>query len=274
MKKYLLFTLAIALMCSCSPQKRVLYMQDADPETQIQMAKNYQIKIKPLDRLTVMVTSKDPALAVPFNTASSFNALSASPATSASGAQSLQVRTVDEDGYLQMPIIGEVKCAGKTRSQLAREIADKIIEGGYINDPTVNVQFADMKISVIGEVTRPGQYEITKDRITLLDALSLAGDLTIYGKRENVAVIRENNGSTEIEYVDLTKTEDIFTSPVFYLQQNDVIYVSPNRYKAATAEINQNRTFWLSLASTAVSVATLIITIINLNNKAAAAASK
>lgn len=274
MKKYLLFTLATALLCSCAPQKRVLYMQDADPDKQIEMAKNYQIKIKPLDRLTVMVTSKDPALAVPFNTASSYNALSAGPTSSANGAQSLQIRTVGEDGYLQMPIIGEVKCAGKTRSQLAREIADKIIEGGYINDPTVNVQFADMKVSIIGEVARPGQYEITKDRITLLEALSLAGDLTIYGRRDNVAVIRETDGTTDIEYVDLTKTQDIFTSPVFYLQQNDVIYVSPNRYKAATSEINQNRTFWLSLASTAVSVATLVISIISISNSTAARAAK
>ena len=118
-----------------------------------------------------------------------------------------------------MPIIGPIQCKGKTRSELAQEIADKIREGGYISDPTVNIQFADMKISVIGEVARPGQYDITNDRISLLDALSLAGDLTIYGVRSDVKVIREetrpHHGISRSDFAG------IYDSPYFYLQQND-----------------------------------------------------
>ena len=167
---------------------------------------------------------------------------------------------MDEQGCLEMPVIGKVQCNGLTRHELAETIAGKIREGGYINDPTVNVQFDDMKISVIGEVTRPGQYNVTRDKISIFDALAMAGDMTVFGIRNEVAVQREVDGVRTIEYLDLTSKE-IFNSPAFYIQQNDVIYVKPNKYKAQTGEINQNRSFYLSLISTAISVATLIVTL-------------
>lgn len=248
------------LLVSCSAQKRVWYLQDAQPFTPEQIAENGQIRIKPLDRLTIVVNSKDPELAVPFNSATSYNSLTGTNISGAANSQALQMRTVDENGMLEMPVIGKIECKGKTRSELAQEIADKIREGGYISDPTVNIQFADMKISVIGEVARPGQYDITNDRISLLDALSLAGDLTIYGVRSDVKVIREENGVRTTASLDLT-SQDIYDSPYFYLQQNDVIYVKPNKYRAQAGEISQNRSFYISLVSTAVSVATLIVTL-------------
>ena len=129
-----------------------------------------------------------------------------------------------------------------------------------VHDPIVIIQFADVKFSVLGEVARPGQFSITKDRISLFDALAMAGDLTIYGIRTDVAVAREVNGVRTIEYLDLT-SKDLFNSPAFYIQQNDVIYVKPNKYKAQAGEISQNRNFYLSLVGTAISVATLIITL-------------
>lgn len=110
---------------------------------------------------------------------------------------------------LEMPVIGKIECKGKTRSELAQAIADKIVEGGYINDPTVNVQFADMKISVIGEVARPGHYDVTRDKLSIFDALAMAGDLTIYGIRTDVAVAREVDGVRTIEYLDLTSKEPV-----------------------------------------------------------------
>lgn len=250
------------MLVSCSAQKRVWYMQDATPSTPEQIAQNGQIRIKPLDRLTIIVNSKDPELAVPFNSSTSLNSLSGTPTTSSS-TQSLQVRTVDEQGFVDMPIIGPVQCEGLTRSELAKVIADKILEGGYINDPTVNVQFADMKFSVIGEVARPGTFDITRDRISILDALAMAGDMTVYGVRNEVYVTRESNGERTIEVLDLT-SKDFFNSPAFYIQQNDVIYVKPNKYKAQSGEISQNRNFYLSLISTTVSVATLIVTLTTL----------
>lgn len=253
--------LGVVVLASCASQKRVIYLQDTQADEQIKIAQDYQIRIKPLDRLTVVVNSRDPELAAPFNTSTSLNSLTGTPlSTYSSNSASLQIRTVDENGDLDMPIIGPIQCKGKTRSELAQEIADKIREGGYISDPTVNIQFADMKISVIGEVARPGQYDITNDRISLLDALSLAGDLTIYGVRSDVKVIREENGVRTTASLDLT-SQDIYDSPYFYLQQNDVIYVKPNKYRAQAGEISQNRSFYISLVSTAVSVATLIVTL-------------
>lgn len=257
----LLFAAVTALiLASCSAQKRVWYLQDAEPSTPEQIAQLGQIRIQPLDRLTIVVNSKDPELAVPFNTSTSYNSLSGIPTASTSGTQSLQIRTVDEEGMLEMPLIGKVECKGKTRSELSEAIAAKIREDGYINDPTVNVQFADMKISVVGEVARPGEYQIKTDRISLFDALAMAGDITVYGIRTEVAVIREQNGVRTIEYIDLTSKE-AFASPMFYLQQNDVVYVKPNKYKAQAGEISQNRNFYLSLVGTAISVATLIVTL-------------
>ncbi len=247
------------LMTACAPQKRIWYLQDVTPQTPEQIAQNGQIRIKPLDRLTIVVNSQDPELAVPFNTSSTFSSLSGTP-SAASGNESLQIYTVDENGRISMPVIGSIDCEGLTRAELADRIARKIVDGGYINDPTVNVRFADLKISVIGEVARPGVFEIDRDKISIFDALALAGDMTVYGVRNEVVVARETNGVRTFEILDLTSKE-IFNSPAFYLQQNDVVYVKPNKYKAQAGEISQNRSFYLSLVGTAISLATLIITL-------------
>ncbi len=263
--KFLALIAIAAAICACSPQKRVIYFQDAQDNAAIKVATDNQVRIKPHDRLTVVVSSQNPELAAPFNSNSSFNSLSNNPAGSYSnnGLQSVQVRTVDGNGNLFIPIIGNVYCVGKTRHELATEIADKIVKGGYINDPSVNIQFADMKISVLGEVTRPGHFDITRDKVSILEALAMAGDMTIYGNRENVSVVRNENGESKIYQINLLKA-DSFSSPGFYLQSNDVVYVQPNRYKAATAEINQNRSFWISIVSTLISAATLVISIMAL----------
>lgn len=254
----------VILLTSCAAQKRVWYLQDAKGPSSVEIIQNGQIRIKPLDRIIVVVNSKDPELAVPFNSSTSYSSLSGTQSTNTvSSNQSLQTRTVDEQGMLDMPVIGKINCKGLTRSELSRAIADKILSAGYINDPSVNVQFADMKVSIIGEVARPGQYDITRDQVSILDALAMAGDLTVFGIRTDVAVAREVDGVRTIQYLDLT-SKDLFNSPAFYLQQNDVVYIKPNKYKAQTGEINQNRSFYLSLASTAISIVTLAATILTL----------
>ena len=264
-KTVILTLLAVLALSACNVQKRIVYIQDAVVDDPVTVAENNQIRIKPLDRLTVVVSSKDPELAAPFNSASTYTSLvGAMVSSSVNNSSALQIRTVTPEGLLEMPIIGTVECEGLTRSELAKAIADKIRDGGYISDPNVNVQFADMRISVIGEVARPGRYDITRDNITLFEALALAGDMTLYGVRSDVAVIREVGGQTTVEHLDL-RNKDIFASPYFYLQQGDIVYVKPNRYRAATAEINQNRTFWLSIVGTLVSISTLVITITQLS---------
>ena len=262
--KILSMILLAALLVGCNASKRIVYDFNKEESVKAMLADG-QIRIKPLDRLTVVVSSQNPELAAPFNAPTSYNSLSHNPlgAASTNGLQSLQVRTVAEDGTMEFPLIGKVDCKGKTRKELSDEIAKKIIEGGYISDAIVNIQFADMKFFVLGEVARPGQFDITRDKITVLEALAMAGDMTIYGNRANVAVIRRN-GDKEYEVFELNFLEgDQMTSPAFYLQQGDVIYVQPNKYKAATSEINQNRTFWLSIVSTLITATSLVLTIVN-----------
>lgn len=270
--KTLFRTLTIALLAvvlvGCNSTKRVIYKFTKDEAVKA-LVEDGQIRIKPHDRLSIIVSSQNPELAAPFNAPSSFNSLSLNPlgTSSANGLQSVQVRTVDEEGVLEMPLIGKIQCTGKTRSQLSKEIAKKIIDGGYINDAMVNIQFADMKVFVLGEVTRPGEISVTRDKITILEALAMAGDMTIYGNRENVAVIRRgNNKDYEVFTLNFLEGGQM-TSPAFYLQQGDVVYVQPNKYKAATAEINQNRTFWISIASTLITATSLVLTIVNFAQK-------
>lgn len=260
MKHLGIFILGALLLASCATNKRAAYIQQVQTDIPTAIEQDYQIRIKPLDRLTVTINSKDPELAAPFNAASSYNSLNGLSSYSSSSNGNLQILTVDKEGKIQLPIIGEIDCDGLTRNELAKKIENTIRENGMVHDPIVIIQFAEVKFSVLGEVARPGQFSITKDRISLFDALAMAGDLTIYGQRENVALIREENGMRTVHYFDL-KNPDILTSPYFYLQQDDVVYVTPNKYKAQAGEINQNRSFYISLVSVAVSVATLLVTI-------------
>ena len=262
MKFYRLFIALAVLMCSCNAQQNVLYLQNIDSAAECGVPQNSIIRIKPLDQITVVVNSKNPELAIPFNSSSNYNALTGALVTSTSGSESsIQVLTVDSEGYITMPIIGRVECAGMTREELARSIERLISEGGYIQDPSVNVRFASLTLSVVGEVNRPGRYDINKDKMTIFEALALAGDMTIHGKRDDVMVVREVEGKNVITTLDL-RSPEVFSSPCYYLEQNDVVIVNPNKYKAATSEINQNRSFWISLTSTAISLATFLTVIL------------
>ena len=228
MKHLGIFILGALLLASCATNKRAAYIQQVQTDIPTAIEQDYQIRIKPLDRLTVTINSKDPELAAPFNAASSYNSLNGLSSYSSSSNGNLQILTVDKEGKIQLPIIGEIDCDGLTRNELAKKIENTIRENGMVHDPIVIIQFADVKFSVLGEVARPGQFSITKDRT--------------------------------VHYFDL-KNPDILTSPYFYLQQDDVVYVTPNKYKAQAGEINQNRSFYISLVSVAVSVATLLVTI-------------
>jgi polysaccharide export outer membrane protein len=263
--KVLTLAIVVALLSSCNAIQRTAYIQDVKDNAAVSVAADQQIRIKPLDRLYVVVTSKDPELAAPFNVMTSYNSLSSNPLgqTNISSTNGLQVRTVDAQGNLYMPIIGNVPSLGMTRTELAEEISKRIVAGGYISDAAVNIQFADMKIFVMGEVTRAGQFDVTRDQITLLEALAMAGDMTIYGNRENVTVVRKEQGQTKTYVVNLLDT-GCFSSPAYYLQQGDVVYVQPKKQRAASGEINQNRNLVISIVSTLISAASLIVTILKI----------
>lgn len=263
---FVLVIMALALTAvSCNTYRKINYLQDIVPDKAERIAINKGILIQPKDMISIVVSSRNPELALIFNLpVISYQA--GSEVVSGQGSQRLLGYVVDNDGYIDFPVLGLMKAAGLTRWELANEIKSMIIEGNYINDPVVTVEFMNFKISVMGEVTSPGTYNIEGDKITLLQALSLAKDLTIFGRRDNVSVIREQGDERIIYQVDL-RSASIFESPAYYLQQNDIVYVEPNKVRAGQSTINENNiksvSLWVSVGSFLTSLAVLIVNILN-----------
>ncbi len=265
MKKAILAAASAALMiCSCASQKaveRVRYFQDFEDGASYATRVEQSITVKPEDKLTIVVNSKDPELASLYNLPVISRYLAAE-GSSFSQNQSVASYTVDSKGNIDFPVLGSIKVAGKTRDEIAAKIKSELVERNLILDPVVTVEFMNMYISVLGEVTKPGRYNFNQDRLTLLEALGLAGDLTIYGRRDNVKVLREVDGQQKVFMVDLRSGSDLYNSPVFYLQQKDIIYVDPNVVKMRQSTVNGNNvrstSFWISIASVLTSVAVLI----------------
>lgn len=257
-RNFLWLFAGVLFLFSCASPKEVVYLQDIkEPFLQQEITQNYEIIIHKDDLLAIMVNSRNPELSLPFNMPMVTYQLGT--AGGATNQQRVLGYLVDPQGYIDFPILGKIKAEGLTRSQLTNLIKNKLIEEDLIKDPIVTVQFLNYKISVIGEVANPGSFNISGDRITLLEAISMAGDLTIYGKRDRVAVIRESEGKRSITYHDL-RSSDIFKSPYYYLQQNDIVYVEPNKTKAGQSSINQNTnvTTWVSILSLLTTIAVLI----------------
>ena len=256
---YVLFFILTALfVVGCASPEKVLYLQDVDSFKQHEIEDVYEVRLHKDDLLAIMVNSRDPELALPFNMPLVTYQLGTN--LGSAGQQRVLGYLVDSEGYIDFPILGKLKVDGLTRLQLTELIKHKLIEEDLIKDPIVTVQLLNYKISVMGEVARPGSFTITSDRVTLLEALSMAGDLTIYGRRDRVAVIRETEGKRTVLYHDL-RSVDLFSSPCYYLQQNDIVYVEPNRAKIGQSEINQNNSVgvWLSAISVLTSVVSIII---------------
>lgn len=249
----------ILMLSSCTSTKQVVYLQNASIEKKEPIGQSYEMTIQPDDLLGIIVNSRNPELTVPFTlSTTSFQAGKSDP-LSMTGSQQMQGLLVDFEGNINFPVLGSIPVAGLTRMELIELLQGKLIDGGYISDPIVTVKFLNFKVSVLGEVSRPGTFSLTSDRVSLFDALSMAGDLTIYGKRDKVRVIRENDRERELYCLDL-RSSDIFDSPAYYLRQNDVVYVEPNRIKAGQSGINQNNSIgvWISVASFLTTLGVLI----------------
>lgn len=254
----LLVVAAVVLLASCGTQKKsILYLQDAVADQPETISNQYELKIKPSDILGVTVNSRYAELAAPFN----LSTISYQGATTGKGGSNqTQGQVVDDAGFISMPVLGKIKAAGLTRSELAADIEQRLITGGHIKDPVVNIQFLNFKINVLGEVGRPGEFAINSGRVTLFDALSMAGDITDYGVKERITVIREQNGQRTIAYLDATST-DVFESPYYYLQQNDIIIVDPDEIKQTNVTVNQKGRNTLS---TVTSILSILVTITSL----------
>lgn len=263
--------LAVSLVLfGCSTPKNIAYMQDSYNDAIVETIKANPIRLKPMDQISIVVNSRDPQIATMFNLIYASQRLGAS--TSMNGGLSNSSNmvlpyTLDKDGEIDFPVLGKVKVAGLTRAETAEHIKNLLIASNQIKDPVVTVDFMNLGFSVLGEVSSPGRYRIDRDEFTILDAISLAGDLTIDGQRENVTLIRNYGTAQEIFYkMNLTDTEDIFSSPAYYLEQGDIVYVTPNpkRRRESTVSANSAFTpsFWISLASTATSITSAILVIV------------
>lgn len=260
-------TLLFCLICgsllfnSCKSVKDVSYFQDIENVEMInslqQNSTGYSTIIQPDDLLTITVSGIDPVSVAPFN----LPALSYMKPGEKEMNNSLAIQSylVSAEGTIDFPVIGNIKVGGLTKKECIDLLKDKISQ--YVKNPIVNLQFVNFKVSVLGEVNKPGAVVVPNERVTILDAIGLAGDLTIYGERKNVLLIRENNGKKEFHRFDLTSSE-IFNSPYYYLQQNDVVYVEPNIPRKKNARYSQTDQYNLSVVSTIVSVMSVIASLV------------
>ncbi len=262
--KTIFASLLVCLMLSaCSSSKKVLYFQDLTPgETQSQITSSWDIRIRPNDKIAIYVNSKDPLLMSLFNLPTVSRSIGSSSGVS-STSQGVASYTVDREGNIDFPVLGTIHVEGLTREEIVSYIKNELISKNLVKDPVVTVEFVNLAVSVLGEVVKPGRYSIDKDRVTILDALSMAGDLTIFGKRDKVMVLREESGVQKVYGVNLLSAEQVYSSPVYYLQQNDVVYVEPNGTKARESTVNGNNirsaSFWISLASLITSVTLIFV---------------
>lgn len=256
-----IITFCIALLSGCTAYKQVPYMQDSDILSTIQENVNmYDAKIMPKDLLTITVNTTDPEAAAPFNMIVRYSN-GATGNTSLYQQATLQQYLVSNEGTIVFPVLGTLKVGGLTKGEAEKLICDKL--GTYLKEtPIVTVRMTNYKISVLGEVASPGMFTINNEKVNIFEALALAGDLTIWGMRDNIKLIREDaTGQRQIISLNLNRT-DIITSPYYYLQQNDIIYVTPNKSKAKNSDIGQNTSLWFSGTSIAISVLTSILTLI------------
>lgn len=262
------------LLGGCRAPQGISYLEDVDSVTTIESQARRLIKVRPDDKLQIVVSSKDPQLAAIFNlpvvtsrlgqggavyngTSSNFNNGTAN--------EGMNCYTVDPEGCIDFPVIGSLKIEGMTRSEVAGFIKGELMGRNLIKDPTVTVEFINTGISVIGEVKNPGRYLVNRDEVTLLDAISMAGDLTIQGQRKNVRVIRKDGDTTKVYIADLTDSGNLFSNPAFYLRQDDIVYVEPNDFRKRETTVNGNQAlsagFWMSVLSVLTSVAVLIVNV-------------
>ena len=257
---FLSLIVAALLLTGCTMTKHVAYFQNME-EVDLQSTKMMpEIHIKPNDELTILVSSVTPEAAAPFNMRLFSNSgYSMSGASTASN--SLYTYIVDKDGFINFPVIGKIKVVGMSRTE-AEEAIRNLIQPYFSAEekPVVKVRYASFKVTIIGEVGGSRVVTVTNERLSIIEALAQAGDLSIYGKRPNVLLVRENDEGQKISVRFDLNDANIFNSPYYYLEQNDIIYVEPNKARARSADVT-SYTFWTPIASIAMSLATLAISL-------------
>ena len=268
--KIIIALLTLIVFSACKTPTNITYFQDASTSSEIQMQAEQCFRLRPEDKINIIVNSSDPMLEQQFTlTASSSANVLGSPTqlrTTASRNTSMGMiiaYTVDQQGDINFPVLGKIPVAGQTRTEVADYITKRLIARDLVKDPIVTVEFVNLGVNVLGEVKNPGHQDITKDHYTILDAIAHAGDLTINGQRENVMVCRHEDGADNTYIIDLTNRQQMLLSPGYYLQQDDVVVVTPNDKAKRGSTLNGNTvltpSFWISVASLLATITALIL---------------
>lgn len=261
MKKILFMAaMACVLLAGCKTQREVTYFQDLNVNSPQLIDSIGTVRMEPDDQISILVSCKEPEIAALFNLVRSQQRVGSQGSGLNSNGET-SAYTIDSEGNIDFPVLGKLHVAGLTKQEVATLVKQRLVESDQVKNPVVTVEFANLAFSVLGEVKNAGKYPITRNRTTLLDAISMAGDLTITGLRDSVYVVREEGGKRVAYSVDL-RSKDVFTSPVYYVKQNDVIYVRPNAMRAGQSTINENTFssvgFWMSLGSFLMSLGVLV----------------
>jgi polysaccharide export outer membrane protein len=245
---------SIIFLNSCASRQDIVYFQDEPLTSEMTFTNNYEIKFKPSDLLTIDISAQDPEAVAPF--------LLTPVAQNIGGSldlnRNLRVQTyiIDVNGNIDFPVLGTIKMQGLSRIEATEMLKEKLSE--YIKDPIVNIRLINFTVTILGEVNSPGTFTVQNERISLSDALGLAGDLTIYGKRDNVLLIREVDGQKRYAKFDLNSVS-VLNSPNYYLTQNDVIYVEPNNARVRQSSYNPNNGIIISAVATLATIAAILI---------------
>ncbi len=250
--------LAVIMFSSCRTTEDIVYFNDATYDTAMAMNAQFAGDIQTNDLLSIYVESETPETTKQYNQETNKIAVQDGVVINpGSGSNIVSGYLVSAEGDIMFPVLGKIHVAGLTHDSLASYIEHRLVAEGHIKDPRVSVKLMNFKVSVLGEVTRPGQLMVDGERLTIFEALSRSGDLTIYGQRKNVAVVREENGYRTIGRIDLT-SKDVFNSPYYYLHQNDVVFVEPNVKRKRAADRDP---MTLTYVSTAVSIVSVMGTL-------------
>jgi len=262
LKNWIFAGCTILLLASCATPKNITYFPDAQNGETIPLTDVKGIVLKPTDKLSIIVNTKSVELNNILNMPVTSQVIGYQEQQTLTQSRGTSGYTIDPEGNIDFPIIGKVKAAGLTRSELAAHLKQTLQERHTATDAVVTVEYLNLGFSVMGDVDKPGFYKFDNDKVNLLQGLSMASDMKITGKRQNVKVIRTNGNQQEIYIVDLLDHKALMESPAFYLQQNDIIYVEPNSYQKRQSTANASEitkaSFWLSAISVLTTVAVLV----------------
>lgn len=250
-KNYIYIIFCLFFLCNCVSRKKIVYFQNDKIDTKT-VSNSYKTLIKPDDLLQITVSTADSEASRPFNIPAAIFQVSSNENSS----KKQDVYLVNNDGTIDFPVLGKLKIGGLSRIEAIDHLKNKL-NPDYLKNPIVNIRIANYSITVLGDVNRPGTFTIPNERITIPEAIGLAGDLKITGKRETIKVIREVNDEKKIYIVDL-RSNKLFTSPVYYLQQNDLLYVEPNKASSQDAAYNKNTGLIISITSLLITLANFI----------------